>query len=436
MLRGPRLLAALLLVPACAEDSSFVLRWRVGRTADDADKTPLLSVRQCSDLGLSRVRVTTLRDDDNSEVDVREFSCFPDEFTDPDGAAPGPELAPGTYRVNVVGLTRRGQTRPDPADPTNDDKTLARDVARVVVEEKGAGTLVDSFRLFGVDECHDGIDNDLDGAVDQSDVPCRRGLLSESLDATGAQFTFRSTLLPSPGDPPGQGNPRATCDGLGIASFRVTLDDDPARTREVPCSEFVQPFSTDLPPGLHTWAVEAVDAAGDPLTTPLTGEPFEIFDRQYRLVEIDVAFTLATFLAEPAFSDPQTFTIEFESALTPELPRYCSEDDSATTITTVEITFYADTATDAMVPLGDAVKLVKPDLAFPLVLDCQNILKPFQTNELPWSASGNIDYYMKVEAWADDPAVVCFSNADSLTRLAPGEDVFLTIPRVEDACPP
>lgn len=438
MLPGARLFAAmLLLASACAEDSSFVLRWRVGRTEADADASPLRSVRQCSDLGLGYVRVTTTRADDNREADVREFPCFPDAFADPDGSAPGPELAAGTYNVYVLGLTRRGLVRPNPAAPDDTDQILARDVARVVVNARGEGTLVDSFRLVGVDECHDGIDNDLDGAVDQSDAPCRRGLASEVLDATGAQFSFRAALLPGADDPEGKGNPRATCDDLGIATYRVILDDDPAQRRDMPCAPLVAPFSDDLEPGTHTWSVVALDAQGDPLTAPIAGEPFVVRDRQYTLVPIDVAFTLDTFLAEPAFAAPLRFALDYASTLTPERPRACEEDGSDLVIETVKLTLLADTADATMQPVTDVTVPGLMDAAFPVTASCLDLQKYASkrvTSPLPWSADGNREYYLVVEAFGADPDVACFSNAGAPARLAPGSELSLTIPRVDGAC--
>lgn len=424
MPKAARVLAALLLLaPACAEDSSFVLRWRVGRTEDDA-AAALTTVRQCSDLGLSRVRVTTLAAD-GTEEDVRDFPCFPDEFTADDGAAPGPELGPGTYYVSILGLTRRGQSRPDPAAPDDDDQILARDQAEVVVRERGEGVLVDSFKLVGIDECHDGIDNDRDGAVDQSDAPCRRGEVAENLDPTGAQFTFVAVLLGE--------NPRATCGGLGIDRFRVTLDGDSAVTREIPCTLQPQAFSTDLAAGAHTWSVEALDRDGEPLTAPIVGESFDVFPKEYRLVEIAVDFSLDTFLADPAFTGPQRLAIEYASSVVDGGTRLCSEAGSDLVISTVELTFLADTADAAMVPV-ETVEIPAIPLAYPLIGDCLDFQKVRVTDDLLWSAAGNRAYYLRVDAYGDDPAVACFSNAEAPARLAPGADLALTVPRVPGAC--
>jgi hypothetical protein len=313
-----------MLAPACAEDPSFVLRWNVGRTEGDAD-TPLTSVRQCSDLGLSRVQVLTLAADGTTE-DQREFPCFPDQFNDPDGAAPGPELAAGTYYITILGLTRRGIPRDDP-NMSDEDEVLARDQQTVVVRERGEGVVVDGFRLTGIDECHDGIDNDRDGAIDQADTPCRLGQTAEDRDISGALFTFEATLL---GD-----NARATCAGLGIGSFRITLDDDDTNTREIPCTLIAQSFNADLAPGEHTWQVEAIAPGGKPLTVPQVGEPFIVPDEDFVLIPIVVDFSLDTFLGEPAFAKVQRFSLEFQPYPDAPLNRQCQPRDGTLWIHTV-----------------------------------------------------------------------------------------------------
>jgi hypothetical protein len=416
--------ALLLLASACAEDSSYVLRWKVGREAPEA----LTSVRQCSDLGLSKVRVSTF---EGAElVDSREFPCFPDSFADPDGVAPGPELGPGTYTVTVLGLTRRGLARPDPEDPNNDDLVLARDSATVRVAEKGEGQLVDGFELLGIGECGDGVDNDRDGAVDQADAPCRLGLTSEADDVAGALFTFDVVLLP--------GNPAATCAGLGLDRFRVLLDGDVAGAREVPCSTLTQSFTADLAPGEHTWAVEGLGPGGEVRTERLTGEPFTVAPTGFVFAPIAVEFGLGEFLGDPPFADPLRFTLEFEPYPGAGLAgsRVCAPEVGVLALGEVAVTLLGDgePVTDVTVP-----KLM--DAAFPLTQPCdEQIEQQLTTSDLTWSvgADGHATYHLQVEAFAaeDDGGGPCFSNRDAPAQLAPNTDLRLRVPRVrsDGAC--
>ena len=421
---SPALAALLVLAPACAEDSSFVLRWNVGRTEDDA-KVALTSVRQCSDLGLSRVKVLTLSADGTTE-DQREFPCFPDQFTDPGGAAPGPELGAGTYYVTILGLTRRGIPRDDPS-VADEDEVLARDQQTVVVHERGEGVVVDGFRLIGIDECHDGIDNDRDGAIDQADTPCRLGQTAEDRDIAGALFTFEATLL--------GGNERATCAGLGIGSFRITLDEDPTNTREIACTLVAQSFNATLAPGTHTWQVEAIAPGGKPLSAPLVGEEFVVPDEDFVLIPIDVDFSLDTFLAEPAFARPQRFSLEFQPYPDAPVNRQCQPRDGTLWIHTVQLTLQGATADEPEkfedVELMDPITIPSlEDAALPLLGQCYDFEQIRVTSEIPWSAAGYAHYRLIAEAFPVGSDVACFSNEDSPALLAPGVDLALTIPRV------
>ena len=434
MARAPLLLsvAALTLATACAEDSSFVLRWQVGRSEADADAM-LRSVRQCSELGLAFVRVVTVTDD-GTEVDRREFPCFPDEFAEDDGAAPGPELAAGEYYVTVLGLTRRGLTRPDPnpEDPNDPNPVLARDGQKVVVRSKGEGVLIDGFRLIGADECADGIDNDRDGSVDLSDPPCREGKLHEDQDLSGALFTFAATLL-------GGDNPRATCTGLGLASFRVTLDGDLAGARTIPCTTTLQSFSADLPPGEHSWLVEGLNAAGVPVTKALgdaATATFSIGETGFTLVPIAVDFAIDSFLAEPAFKGPLEFSIQYLPYPDAPLTRPCDPTGlelGELVLGTTRITLRADGQ------IADQVTL--DDLPFPVEELCTEFDRVRNTSDLVWSTvSGASEYELQVEAWAagDDPMTdaPCFSNAAAPELLAPNISLALAVPRVrsDGAC--
>ncbi len=434
MARAPLLLsvAALTLATACAEDSSFVLRWQVGRTAAEADRI-LRSVRQCSELGITFVRVVTLTND-GTEVDRREFPCFPDEFEDDDGAAPGPELAAGDYYVTVLGLTRRGLTRPDPnpEDPNDPDPVLARDGQKVTVRTKGEGVLVDGFNLIGADECNDGIDNDRDGSVDLADPPCREGKLTEDQDLSGALFTFAATLL-------GGDNPHATCSGLGLTSFRVTLDGDVAGARTIPCTTTLQSFSADLAPGDHSWVVEGLNLAGEPVTEALTdpdSATFTIGQTGFALVPIAVDFSIASFLAEPPFQGPLEFSIQYLPYPDAPLPRPCDPaglDLGELVLGTTRVTLRADGQ------IADQVTL--DALPFPVETMCTAFNPPRTTSDLIWSTmTGAAEYELQVEAWAagDDPMTQapCFSNAAAPEQLAPNISLALAVPRVrsDGAC--
>lgn len=435
MARAPLLLpvAALALATACAEDSSFVLRWQVGRSEAEA-ALPLRSVRQCSDLGLGFVRVVTL-DYDGNEVDRREFPCFPDEFKQPDGAAPGPELAAGDYYVTVLGLTRRGLTRPDldPEDPSDPEPVLARAGLKVTVRSKGEGALVDDFRLIGADECADGIDNDRDGSVDLADPPCREGQVREDLDLSGALFTFEAQLL-------GGDNPRATCSNLGLASFRITLDGDAAGARTIPCTTTVQSFSADLPPGEHSWTVEGLDRDGAAVTEALSdpqAATFTVGATGFVLVPIAVDFTLASFLAEPPFRGPLPFSIQYQPYPDAPLGRPCDPsnlvDFGELVLGTTRVTLLADGE------LATAVTL--DELPFPVEAMCSEFDRLRVTSDLVWSTvEGASRYALQVESWAegDDPqtAAPCFSNAAAPAVLAPNIDLALAVPRVrsDGAC--
>ena len=417
--------ALTLATTACAEDSSFVLRWQVGRTEAEADRA-LRSVRQCSELGLSSVRVVTLTDD-GTEVDRREFPCFPDEFERADGAAPGPELSPGDYYVTVLGLTRRGLTRPDPnpEDPNDPEPVLARDGQKVVVREKGEGALVSGFRLIGADECADGIDNDNDGSVDLSDPPCRDGQTREDLDLSGALFTFEATLL-------GGDNPRATCNGLGLASFRITLDGDGAGARTIPCTTTVQSFSADLPPGEHSWMVEGLDRDGVPVTEPLTdpnNANFTIGQTGFALVPIVVDFSIASFLAEPPFRGPLPFSIQYLPYPDAPLARPCDPtslvDLGDLVLGTTRVTLLVDGQPSDQVTLDE--------VPFPVEDLCSEFDRIRNTSDLVWSTlEGGTRYDLQVEAWAtdDDGKGPCFSNAAAPEPLAPNISLALAVPRV------
>ncbi len=416
------LVATLALAAACAEDSSFVLRWQVGRTTDDANQ-PLLTVRQCSDMGLAYVRVIT-SDALGSEVDRREFSCFHPNFAESAGAAPGPEVGPGTYGIVLLGLDRRGQWHG--GDPTSIDGTteeLVRATATVTVNAKGEGQLVEGFKLFGVDECHDGIDNDRDGAIDDADPPCRLGLGREDLDLSGALFRLQAQLL--------SGNPSATCGGLGLVGFRVVLDDNQATAQTIPCTTFAQSFSANLGPGEHTWAIEGIGPGGTAITETLGGPDtvFTVADNGFVLVPIDVDFSLDVFLTEPPFSGPLSFVIGYQPHSGALLIRNCEPDIGRLSLGSTRVAVLDG---DDNI-LEDVV--LRDDISLPTVLECSVFERDRTLDNLIWDTTppGRPRYRLLVEAWADednpDTDQPCFSNIEDPKELAPGTSAAIYVPR-------
>jgi hypothetical protein len=407
--------AALALATACAEDPSFVLRWRVGRDAAAAE-SDLVSVRQCSELGISRVRITTATKGTNELVDSREYPCFPDEFSDPDGAVGGPEVGPGEYDVTITALTRRDVERPSP------------DKQQVTVKASGEGQLITSHRLLSVGECEDGIDNDRDGGTDNGDLACRQGQPRESLDNNATIFTFQATLL--------GGNPVATCAGLGISQLRVTLDGDTKGAQTIPCTTILQSFSAYLPPGDHSWSVAGLDQKGTAVTDEITGADadFSVSEQGYAFVEIAVDLDLASF-PDP-FNDPLRFSVEYEPYPNAPVNRPCDAsglDLGVLTLGATRLTLLDEAGKSvATVTLADAP--MGADADFPIDGLCVDFDRVRTTSPLMWSdTAGQRDYSLVIETWAaaDDPmtAKPCFSNAAAPVRLAPGISPAIVVPR-------
>ncbi|MCY1004989.1 hypothetical protein OV079_05260 [Nannocystis pusilla] len=97
MLRARLAPLALATVAAagCAEDPSFAVRWRLQPLdqVEVSEAAELVSVDQCTELGISRIRVST-RDGGNALLDEREFPCFPAGSETLTPARRGPRSAP------------------------------------------------------------------------------------------------------------------------------------------------------------------------------------------------------------------------------------------------------------------------------------------------------------------------------------------------------
>lgn len=202
--RDGRLAAGLVLaagLAGCAEPSSFHLRWRVDPNPyDDAPGDPnapaLTGPEGCTAHGLHQVRVQAFTEDGATLVDQRTFSCFPRGFADPDDVVEGPGLRPGTYQFRIQGVRRDGFVWASDGD-------------------LGPGLVVlDGVEILGPDEpvrlegdggdpvlpappqCTDGVDNDRDGLVDQTDLSCQgENLRFEDEGTRIIQFRMEVSLL-------------------------------------------------------------------------------------------------------------------------------------------------------------------------------------------------------------------------------------------------
>ncbi len=275
---------ALLLLVGCAEDPSFQLAWRISddpAALDDPSSAPaLVSVKQCSDVGIAKVRVTVLTPE-GAEVDAFEYGCFQRPFAKGE-PIDGPTLEPGEYRLKFEGLRRTGDIWvtampegpaaceiPEPATDTDEYYRVCNE-GSVVVRE-GDLPLVE-FALLAPPQCDDGIDNDLDGQVDDKDLACQLDAAANEVDEQGLTlfelsvgFLQSSVIEPS---------------NVGVDELRFSLDGEPWTPSGWPNGALAEldethwPFPltvirASLEPGEHTLSVEAY-GDGVPLTEPLS----------------------------------------------------------------------------------------------------------------------------------------------------------------------
>lgn len=431
---------------ACAEDSSFVVRWRLGR--DQGSVVALRAVNQCTELGIVKIRVTT-RDAAESIVDEREFTCFPPDFDDPDTFAPGPEVAPGTYTVQVTALSRLGHpfyaideggsssggggestgdgdtsgsgSSDGLITPPEEQEIVAYDTQEVVVAETGEGKKVD-FKIIGVPECDDGVDNDHDGTTDLADISCRgsRGGIEKN-DTAAVQITLLPRLL--------GGNPHATCAGLGIRSFLVDFAGPTAVQRPLPCNDLSQTFSADLAPGDYTLSLSALGFMNEPRATlPVPAEvaAFSLAPSAFLSHVISADVTI------PTFNDPIEagfgFSLAYELA-SGDFTGDCDPDGLP--VDQVKVTLLdqdgaaISTATLAEAPPLPAVVL---DGA---TMPCEALKRTRWVAPLTWDdTSGDyIAVSVQVEAFKAGSDVPCFSNADVPEPAAPNVSFTIPLPR-------
>ncbi len=413
----PALVLALALAPACAESPSVELRWRI-QTEDlgEDDAAPkLASIRQCTEVGLSDLRLTTRKD--GLPVDVREISCFPSEFAQGDGLAPGPELDDGTYELTLEGLRRS----------TGAPWAEGVSVSATVTISGDVPVSLDDLVLPAPPTCDDGVDNDGDGYVDSNDVDCRVADARESNLVTTIQFFVRPTFL---GD-----NPYVSCGTLGITQFRLRVDDDPTSDRKIGCTTQTSSFSrrVDPDPALnpHSISIVGLGFGGDEVTQTKTTS-FELSGSQGKPVDVDAAF-MADDLLAPLVA-PLQFIVVFEA--NPDAAknlRSCAADaDSNLEIAEISLEVVSlDTGEVMGVPVDPPALLEGGDLDGTVLdgspLPCQ--ATALRTHALDW---GN--YGLRISGLSAE-GDTCYST-DAALQGAPGILINAVVPRVstEGSC--
>lgn len=437
---------------ACGEAPSFYVRWRVLEFAAGPDELPatidpksvavLTSVAQCTELGIRSVVVTTQLcgeqcTSDSKIVDTRTYPCFPDGFEDPDAMAPGPAVGPGRYTVQLVGYGRRDSALclvPDdgdtggPLDLDEDGKTCEVKSAasqEFVITETGEEQRLAEVVLLGVPECRDGVDNDLDGATDLADPSCRgdRGG-SEFGDVSGAQLTIRPTLF--------DGNPHATCGGLGLASIRLKVAGPTAFERTYPCTTTAQTYASDLDPGTYTITVDGLDKSGAVRATAgLAPESagFELFPSDFRALEIEADFDIASFLG-PIDAG---FSVSWElQAVTGELPvTSCTPGPGPVTLDRVRLTVLDDANQPVPAMLLPSAFYGAATLDGVQTIPCNEFTQTRTVAPLVWD-DATPAYSVRFEMLPVGSDTPCFGNPDAPEPTAPNASFPLTLPRLSD----
>lgn len=451
-------LLALAAAAGCTEDPSFRLRWQLGRTAESF--TELTSVAQCTELGISRVRVTT---ETNAQppklVDEREFACFPGEFADPEFFAPGPEVGPGEYLVTVLAIGHRGVPYREPPVPeasTGDGTTgdagettgestgstgettgettgepeperpiIAFARQEVTVRETGENRRLPEFQIVGPAECDDGVDNDRDGAADLADPSCRGSEAgSEFGDLASAQITVRPRLM--------SGFRYVDCDGLDIATIRVDLAGPTPVERTFACTTVARTFSENLASGVYTLTVTALDADGEVQAIPTldpTKTSFELFPSGYRVVDLEADFTIAS-LKQPV-EDGFRFSLDYETGPDSLPAQSCTPVPPTPVLATVEVVLLDE----AMAPF-DAT-LYSSMGPIPIGSDAPPLMcegKARYVEPFTWGPGGRQAVYVTAQAFASDPNTACWGTTDPV-MTAPGADFAIPLQRLSTTGP-
>jgi hypothetical protein len=278
----------LALAAGCDEPPSYQVRWRIGDQAavegDPALAPALTSVKQCADVGVSKVRVTTKRSEDDTIVDVREYPCFPGAFERGE-AVLVPTLPAGKYVVEVERVRRTGE--PWICEEGQQCSVFVGETSNEVTVGEGLLDTVEVVLLQPA-QCDDGIDNDRDGRVDGKDPACIFDpTAQESAESSFTLFQTSVTFLDSPAVLPAN---------VGVAALRLGIDQAPADGDELDDELFAEvaayeldtsqwPFrlpllSYDFGEGDYVLSIYAVDGLGNKLTDLYEVE-FSVPDEPY-----------------------------------------------------------------------------------------------------------------------------------------------------------
>ncbi|RMG96917.1 MAG: hypothetical protein D6705_10080 [Deltaproteobacteria bacterium] len=399
-------LAAAVLLSACAETPSFEVRWRIGASADAEAAAPpegvaLRAPWQCTEVGLFRVLVQTWTEDGAVLLDERDHRCFPASFDDPDAAVAGPSLPPGTYQVRLQGVRRDGVAYAPPEEGRFAPGVTV--IGDVVVENPDTTIRLldegDDPVLGAPLPCDDGVDNDRDGFVDESDLGCRAGLgTSEDDPVQLLQVRLAPTFFSK--------NPNMhgaeACLAVGVDRFEVRTTDGEL-LGEPPCAEtvgraaFLTWVAAEVPEGVD---VTAVASDGTPRTV---SKRFDLAAGGLTVVEVD--FSDADFL-EPVVA-PFGFVLRFEGGSTD-----CSDPDEGTLeIPEVRITVLGAHGEPVSPPVTTEGGMVL-DGAAPMACPTAAVI----TEPLPWGG-----YLVVAEALSDE-GDVCFATT-SPVPAAPGTPI-------------
>jgi hypothetical protein len=260
--------------------------------SDSFEAAPeLSSVKQCADVGLMQVRVTT-RHLDNRILDVRQYPCFPSVFGS-GGAVEVPALPAGEYQVEVRGLRRTGEPWVCVDDPNTPEvePCVAWAKANVTVAE-GSLPIIEVV-LLHPPECDDGIDNDGDGRVDGNDPACILDPTGpESANSGATLFQLSLSFLASEVVRPAN---------VGVAALHLSVDGElfamlPATQLDTSQWPFRLPLLSErFDLGTHVFTLQPVAADGTAKTLPFERE-FTVSDEAAGFVLEHIEFGLDSFV--------------------------------------------------------------------------------------------------------------------------------------------